>query len=250
MPLVCVTYVPDTANVRQKMLFASTRNTLTRELGAQKFADSIFATTKAELTAEGFRKHDDHAAEPAPLTEEESTMKAVREAEAEASQGMSARKAHTKGGVVPFSKESIEALSNLQSGEFINLVQLAINIEKEVVELANASSSAIGDFTKVIADDSPRYSFFVFKHTYEGVEESPIVFIYTCPPQSTIKERMMYATCRKGVVFTAEHECGLKIEKRLEATSPDDIGEEQLLEKFHPQKEVKATFQKPRRPGR
>jgi hypothetical protein len=45
------------------MLFASTRNTLTRELGAQKFADSIFATTKAELTAEGFRKHDDHAAE-------------------------------------------------------------------------------------------------------------------------------------------------------------------------------------------
>jgi hypothetical protein len=51
-------------------------------------------------------------------------MKAVREAEAEASQGMSARKAHTKGDIVPFSKESIEALSNLQSNGFINLVQL------------------------------------------------------------------------------------------------------------------------------
>lgn len=61
-PFVAIAYVPDTANVRQKMLFASTRNTLLRELGTEKFEESIFATTKEELTPEGFRRHDMHEA--------------------------------------------------------------------------------------------------------------------------------------------------------------------------------------------
>lgn len=57
---VAVTYVPDTANVRQKMLFASSRLTLVRELGTERFRETIFATTKDDLTAEGFRSHDKH----------------------------------------------------------------------------------------------------------------------------------------------------------------------------------------------
>lgn len=62
-PLVSIAYVPDAANVRQKMLIASTRNTLIRELGSEKFGESIFTTEKHELTAEGFRKHDAHTKE-------------------------------------------------------------------------------------------------------------------------------------------------------------------------------------------
>lgn len=250
-PFVSVTYVPDLANVRQKMLFASTRTTLMRELGTEKFAESLFATTKEELTADGFRKHDHHNSEPAPLTEEEATMKAVRQAEADASLSMSARKSHVSSGMAfPFSEESLQALSNLKSDGFINLVQLAINTEKETIELANACSSAIRDFTRAIADDAPRFSFYVFKHTYDGVEQSPIVFLYTCPPQSKIKERMLYASCRANVVAIAERDAGLKVDKKLEAATPDDIGEAQLMEEFHPKRETKTGFQRPKRPGR
>lgn len=187
-PFISIAYVPDTANVRQKMLFASTRNTLLRELGTEKFGESLFATRKEELTPEGFRKHDVHEAKygihysptrsmrcrgltrvcrPAPLTEEEQTMQMVREAEYEASTGTSSRKSHVSSGIkFPVSVEAIEALSNLTSGGFITLVQLAINSEKETIELAGASSSAIGDFTKVIPDDAPRYSFFRFNRMF------------------------------------------------------------------------------------
>lgn len=45
------------------MLFASTRSTLVKELGGEKFGESIFATMKAEVTAEGFKKHDAHVAQ-------------------------------------------------------------------------------------------------------------------------------------------------------------------------------------------
>ena len=41
-------------------------------------------------------------------------------------------------------------------------------MEKETVELAGASTSAIRDFTRVIADDSPRFSFFIFKREPSG----------------------------------------------------------------------------------
>ncbi|KAF3906683.1 Twinfilin-1 [Dactylellina cionopaga] len=59
-PFVCITYVPDIAHVRKKMLFASTRNTFVRELGTERFSETMFATMKAEVTPEGFKKHDAH----------------------------------------------------------------------------------------------------------------------------------------------------------------------------------------------
>lgn len=61
-PFISVTYVPDFAHVRSKMLFASTKNTLIRELGSDRFSEAIFTTLREELTAQGFKKHDAHVA--------------------------------------------------------------------------------------------------------------------------------------------------------------------------------------------
>lgn len=41
-----LSYVPDHAPVRAKMLYASTRNTLVRALGDARFTESVFATDK------------------------------------------------------------------------------------------------------------------------------------------------------------------------------------------------------------
>ena len=122
---VAVTYVPDTANVRQKMLFASTRLTLVRELGTERFRETLFATTKQELTAEGWRKHDESGESNAPLTDEEQSLRGVKEAEAEASQGMSARISHVDAGHIKYqmSTNALEALRNLPTSHD-NLVQL------------------------------------------------------------------------------------------------------------------------------
>ena len=119
-----VTYVPDTANVRQKMLFAATRLMLVRELGTERFRDTLFVTTKQELTAEGWRKHDKHGELQAPLTEEEQTLQGVREAEAEAGRGTTSRSSHVSSGLsFPMSDEALSALKALMEGGD-NLVQL------------------------------------------------------------------------------------------------------------------------------
>ena len=41
-----LSYVPDNAKVRDKMIYASTRASLTKELGDNHFTDSIYGTTK------------------------------------------------------------------------------------------------------------------------------------------------------------------------------------------------------------
>jgi twinfilin-like protein len=123
-PFVAVTYVPDPAPVRQKMLFASTRLTLVRELGTERFREQIFVTTKEELTKEGFEKHDKHVGLDAPLTEEEQTLGEVKRKEAEEGRGTNGRRAHVSSGVsMPVSEEALEALKGLAEDKD-NLVQL------------------------------------------------------------------------------------------------------------------------------
>ncbi|EWC47040.1 hypothetical protein DRE_03802 [Drechslerella stenobrocha 248] len=248
-PFVSVTYVPDFAHVRSKMLFASTRNTLMRELGTDRFSESIFATTKAELTADGFKRHDAHVAKAAPLTEEEAALKGVKEAEAEESRGTTARASHVSGGLAfPTSEAALDALRRLPTTPN-GLVQLKLDLQAETIELAEDSTATAHSLSSAIPSDSPRYSFFTYSHKYPGVKENPIVFIYTCPPESKIKERMLYASCRSAVLNAAQKEAGLVIDKRLESGVPD-ITEQQLAEEFQPKAEKRQAFQRPKPPGR
>ena len=121
---VAVTYVPDHAPVRSKMLFASTRLTLVRELGIERFRETIFATTKQELTTDGWRKHDKHGELKAPLTEEELALQEVKDAEAEASRGTTARSSHVSSGLsFPIATDALDALRKLSHGAD-NLIQL------------------------------------------------------------------------------------------------------------------------------
>jgi twinfilin len=112
--------------VRQKMLLSSTSLTLVRELGIERFREKIFATTRAELTAEGFKKHDQHVKLAAPLTEEEESLGAVKKAEAEEGRGMSIKKAHVSDRLtMSISDEAVGALKRLAGSDGgDNLVQL------------------------------------------------------------------------------------------------------------------------------
>jgi twinfilin-like protein len=107
------------------MLFASTRLTLVRELGIERFRETIFATTKEELTVQGFEKHDKHTQLEAPLTEEEMSLGEVKRKEAEEGRGAGERRSHVSSGVsMPITDEAVAALKGLGGEGGDNLVQL------------------------------------------------------------------------------------------------------------------------------
>lgn len=92
--------------------------------GTEHFASTLFATTAAELTAEGWAKHEAHGSLSAPLTDEERSLADIKEAEAQESRGTGTRKALNPRGIsLPMDADAEEALQKLSKGE-LSLVQL------------------------------------------------------------------------------------------------------------------------------
>ncbi|KAF3769483.1 actin depolymerizing protein [Cryphonectria parasitica EP155] len=255
--LIAVSYVPDTAKVRQKMLFASTRLTLVRELGREHFRETIFATTKDELTPEGFEKHDKHEKLEAPLTEEERSLEDVKRAEAEeGSRGTGTREIHLSQTMqMPVHEDALASLKELGAGGSKNLVMLKVNPDTEKIELVpdSSSPSSIPELVQAISSTEPRFTFYRFAHEHQGAQSAPLLFLYTCPVtggRKAIKDRMLYPLMKRAVLEMANRECGLTVEKKFEVEEPSEITEESVLADLHPQVEVKKGFSRPKRPGR
>lgn len=100
------------------MLYAATRNSVTRSLGSTHFTDSLFANSKADLTPEAYSKHKLHLAAPKPLSAREQEMADLAAAEKQsggsAYQGSSVRSNPLGTGVgLKWSEEVEEALRQL-----------------------------------------------------------------------------------------------------------------------------------------
>ncbi|KAI0115869.1 hypothetical protein GGR51DRAFT_575664 [Nemania sp. FL0031] len=255
--LVAVTYIPDTAKVRQKMLFASTRLTLVRELGSEHFRETIFTTTADELSPAGFDRHDKHTALDAPLTEEERTLGEVKRAEAEAGAGTGVREIHLSSTMnMPVKDDALKALTELGRGDGRVLVMLKINPQDEAVELVPDSSkpTRIAEAAQAISTSEPRFTFFRYPSPRGGAEsKDAILFFYTnpaTPGTKAVKNRMIYPLQKRAVLAMAEKECQCVVEKKFEVEDPSEITEELVLEELFPKVETKTAFKRPKRPGR
>ena len=85
----------------------------------------------------------------------------------------------------------------------------AIDIPRETLTLeASRPDVDASSVASLISSSSPRYTFY----HYPGSDA--LIFIYTCPSTSSIKERMLYASSRRHAIDLAEKE-GLKIRKKV-----------------------------------
>jgi twinfilin len=130
---VLVCYVPDSATVRDKvsivlagppndvsstdiqMLYASTRSSLSKSLGSTLFTDTIFASSRADLTPEAYAAHRRHLTAPKPLSAREQEIANVRAAESSGSyNGSRTRANHVGTGVdLQWTQEVAEAVKHL-----------------------------------------------------------------------------------------------------------------------------------------
>lgn len=86
---------------------------------------------------------------------------------------------------------------------------------EEAIELVGVSETDAAGLSGRLSKDEPRYSFFRYRREAEGREDGDVAFIYTCPPGSKVKERMVYACSVRGVMATASKEVGLEVTKRV-----------------------------------
>ncbi|KAF9977842.1 Twinfilin-2 [Actinomortierella ambigua] len=122
----------------------------------------------------------------------------------------------------------------------INFVKLAIDPQNERIELVGESKIQAKELVKNIDEDAPRFTFFAYEHTHQGKEHDSLVFMYTCPSKSKIRERMLYSSCRAGVLEAAKSEAGLEVDKKLETTDVSDLTESFVKEELHSRYETSS----------
>jgi len=244
------TWSPDSSPIRQKMLYASTKATLKKEFGAGQIKEEVFATTKDETTWTGYLKHKRNRDAPAPLSMSEEERAEIKRAEVNTDIGVDTRHKTLQGLAFPLTAKAIDALNNFKSKQ-LNYVQLKIDIEKEFIELASTTDTDTDSLRKRIPETSARYHVFNFRHSHEGDFLESFIFIYSMPGYScSIKERMLYSSCKGPLIYAMEHELELVMDKKLEIDSAEELSEEFLREELHPTKTLnRAKFAKPKGPA-
>jgi len=242
-----ISYVPDGSPVKSRMLYASTLALLKRELGTSYFSDELHASAPDDVTWELYLQHDrKRGIADAPLTQSEISRSAA--AELEIDPGHSREYVHSV--LFPMSSQSVAALKNINAA---NVVQLKLDTQRETIELRGAFSSAdVAGVRSKIPTDDPCFTFFKFSHDYEGEQSSPVVFIYSCPSNSKVRERMLYSTVKSAAIEAAASH-GVTVDKKIEVTDAEDLNESDILQELHPEKReisTKSAFNRPSKPGR
>jgi len=210
-----ITYCPDSENVKTKMLYSSSKDSLLSSLGPENFNMDVHTTTKEELSF----NHIEDSSKPAgdgALSKWELEHKAILRAEAQEASSRSEKSGiggyHTVN--IPLSPSAKQYLADFKSGS-ASFIELKISNDNESVEgVQQASGVNVNNIQPKLNSKEPRFYF-----VNSGMSS---YLLYLCPETSPINVRMVYSTAKPGVADAAKA-CGINIAKIVEASSPNDV---------------------------
>ncbi|XP_037386110.1 twinfilin-2 isoform X2 [Talpa occidentalis] len=241
---------PDNSPVRLKMLYAATRATVKKEFGGGYIKDELFGTVKDDLSFAGYQKHLSSCAAPAPLTSAERELQQIRINEVKTEISVESKHQTLQGLAFPLQPEAQRALQQLKQ-KMINYIQLKLDLERETIELVHTEPTDVSQLPSRVPRDAARYHFFLYKHTHEGDRLESVVFIYSMPGyKCSIKERMLYSSCKSRLLDSVEQDFQLEIIKKIEIENGAELTAEFLYDEVHPKQHAfKQAFAKPKGPG-
>ena len=235
------------------MVYASTKATLKQQFGGGNIAHDYFATTLEEISLKGLQSWLKSNKEGLPLTREEQELRTVRRDEA-LSSCISKTNKTLPGLEFPIDSEAINALFDLKDDN-LSYVQLSIDVNKEEIKLDDKKTGHeldVRNIEALIPENSARYHLIVFPHTFDGQFTKSIVFVYSLPSSDiSVRQRMVYSSCKNALLNAITDRIGINIDKRLEIDNPRDLTHDFLIEELHPKTDIVRTqFDKPKGPAK
>ncbi|XP_045475310.1 twinfilin [Harmonia axyridis] len=243
-----ISWSPDTAPIRQKMLYASTKATLKQEFGSAQVKEDLHGTVKSEITLNGYIKYKKNAIAPAPLTSREEELQEIKKSEVHTDYNVDSKQ-QTLGGVsFPITASAKSAVEDMLNGLY-DYLQFKIDMENEKIDISFMGKVTIEELPTKVPTDSARYHLFNFKHNHLGSCIETMVFIYSMPGYTCpIRERMLYSSCKNPLINTI-CSLGLNIEKKIEIDSGAELTASYLYDEVHPTKTSNLPkFAKPKGP--
>jgi len=252
-----LSYVPDDAKVKQKMMYSATRNNLSSELGQSNFIDYIHGTQKDEFSVKGYRQYYESKTSEVPLSEQEKARKEEREQEVNTVVELVKVKEQSTGPgqsnvVFPVDDTVPEAISCFSSGQF-NYIRLIIDQKKERILLDEACIVSTNDLKDKVPNHDCSFHFYKWNHVHEGQTIDSLIFVFSTPDGSNgtkpapVRSRMLYAASKQHVITMS----GLNIDCKIEIGNGVELSESEFKLLIHPPvAEEKAGFKKPLPKGR
>uniref|UniRef100_A0A9J8AGU0 Twinfilin actin-binding protein 2b n=1 Tax=Cyprinus carpio carpio TaxID=630221 RepID=A0A9J8AGU0_CYPCA len=219
-----------------------------------------------DVCFQGYLRHLSSSSCPAPLTTAEQQLHQIKITEdkvarderrrvatisgqAKTEISVESKNPTLQGLAFPLQEEAKHALQQLKLKR-INYIQLRLDTERETIELVHTSPTETKDLPSRIPTDTPRYHLFLYKHAHQGQALEAVVFIYSMPGYScSIKERMLYSSCKNRLLDEVERDYHIEIAKKMEIDSGECLTEDFLYEEVYPkQHALKQAFTKPKGP--
>lgn len=251
---VFVSYVPDSSPVKLKMLYASTKNTLVRQIGGNSIGKQTLLTDSEDFQDVLESKDVDPQQGAAVLTESE-------RADIEISQQQQRMKLGNRKLVSQSDGTPTSLVFDIKSGDStinellqrFNVVYCKIDLGTEQIQVVDKSNINDPNQLKILPEH-PSYTLYR--------NGSLNYFIYSCPSGSKVKERMVYASNRLGFINHLKGQDKLEFARIIEIGDPDDLelslisNSSQEEQKQEEAEEASARFassrkfNKPKGPGR
>lgn len=151
-----ILWVPDASPVKEKMLFSSSRNNVTRQLGS-RVSTTIFWCEKDEIDLSSFKssiKSRSKASNDDSATPEDAGVLEVNHS--------NRNRSHMGRGIsLPLSQDAMEAVQKFSTTDHHLCIQLMVEIRGESIELDSTTETGdFNEFVNTIPSHCPRYSIF------------------------------------------------------------------------------------------
>ncbi|CAD5225838.1 unnamed protein product [Bursaphelenchus xylophilus] len=253
---VLISFADDKASIKDKMLLAATKATFKNEFGVSFIRHDVQVSNKNELTLDKIEKKlagpkiesaPANAHPDLPYTHIERELSTVAKDKINLPQPQGS-KALLRGVQFPVDQDAIELLKQFSEGN-IDFVQLSVDTLNEAIKLESHKNQLNpSELNANISRQKPRYTFYRLRE----VDGEPVFFIYSVPPSAscTIKELMLFSSCKAPFVSEVENVCGVKVTKKIEVDSREKLDADALSSYVRPVVHTEAApVVRPPRPG-
>jgi len=245
---IIIWYVPDNAKAREKMIYSSTLASLKKDFGDNVVVGDLHASSLPELSYQEYQaRQSNEKAENKEVQMSYSEILKKEEKDEAASYSHVVTTSGLKGVAFPISEDAMQSLKEIADKSLEICVLRIVDEKFEVEDKGDCDKDSVKD---KLSSTEPRFVFWNYNHTWNDEQTSVCYFIYVCPMDSKVKERMKYSSS-KSTILNYSKEAGIVIENTsLEVSDVNDITGEFLHEYIHPKVQEEKTFKKPSRPGR
>ncbi|CCH61865.1 hypothetical protein TBLA_0F03270 [Henningerozyma blattae CBS 6284] len=216
-----LSFVPDNSPIKLKMIYASTKNTLIRQIGSNSINRQIMISEPFEI--QEFLDTDTNINQKDLLTESERINLEINQ-EQSLMKNASLSKGHQLVSQTNGSSTVLIFDVNLDdSGNTLvellnqtNLISFGINLDNEKVQIRNKLQISKPGSIK-ITQEEPSYNI------YKNLDNNKYYFIYSCPSGCRVKERMIYASNRSGFIKYLNENQKIELENTIEIGDFDEL---------------------------